>query len=57
MEQIIEGAPGGTGGQVVIKDTTTANFKADVIDASMKPQSRRLLGAVVRALQATNTDP
>ena len=36
MEQVIEGAPGGTGGQVVIKDTTTANFKADVIDASME---------------------
>ena len=36
MEQIIEEAPGGTGGQVVIKDTTTANFKADVIDASME---------------------
>ena len=36
MEQVIEGAPKGTGGQVVIKDTTTANFKADVIDASME---------------------
>ena len=36
MEQVIEGAPEGTGGQVVIKDTTTANFKADVIDASME---------------------
>ncbi len=36
MEQIIEGAPGGKDGQVVIKDTTTANFKADVIDASME---------------------
>ena len=36
MEQIIEKAPGGAVGQVVIKDTTTANFKADVIDASME---------------------
>jgi len=36
MEQVIEGAPGGASGPVVIKDTSTADFKADVIDASME---------------------
>ena len=35
MEQVLTGGTGSMGGQVVIKDTTTADFKADVIDASM----------------------
>jgi len=36
MEQVIGSAPGGPGGEVVIKDTTAANFMADVIDASQE---------------------
>tara|TARA_B100000686_G_scaffold179772_1_gene186735 strand:- start:218 stop:1144 length:927 start_codon:yes stop_codon:yes gene_type:complete len=35
MEQVIAGGTGSMGGQVVIKDTNTADFKTDVIDASM----------------------
>ena len=35
MEQVLTSGTGSIGGQVVIKDTTTADFKADVIDASM----------------------
>ena len=53
MEPIIGGAAAMANGADLIKNSTTASFMADVIDASHDGAGdRRFLGAVVRAVQA-----